>query len=481
MSCERSSEIDFVDFLLEREDPRYAEFRAHYPGCPDCAEQVAQLTRLEHELGHSAPSAAGPRPEEETLLAYAQMPASLGFDVRRSLETHLEACAPCRTELSVLERFDFEAIGVVQEATEAEPVSLWQSWKEGFSAVLGEVGGWVSQPAFAGAALAILLLPVGWFWLQGGPESPAGTSTGLAARPVVEEASPEAVGSDLSLPEASSLAAATPAPPVPEVTDPVEIEPEETSFQVAAETGTPRAAEPPSALDPVEEAGLESDSLIAGPEVTLLAAHFPNAPIQYGVEQIELLGGPSVRTQGTVRAATPGEGLSIRTLAPDHIGWTSGPTPTLYFWLSEPTTLPIEVTVADEVSIEPLVEFGSGGPRAAGLHAISLADLDVELKPGRVYQWQIAAVPDAERRSRDIRAGAAVVWKVPDAETNRSLEAAQAGERAHRLAEQGYWYDAFAQLSDWMEMQSPPEGVQEARAALLEQVDLEVRLDEDAR
>ena len=246
MSCERSSEIDFVDFLLEREDPRYAEFRAHYPGCPDCAEQVAQLTRLENELGHPAPSQAGPHPDEETLLAYAQTPASLGFDVRRGLETHLEACAPCRTELTVLERFDFEAIGVVQTAAQAESVSLWQTWKEGISSVLGEVGGWVSQPALAGAALAILLLPMGWFWLQGGPESPSGAGAGFAARPIEEEALPDAVELETGLPDASSLAAATPVPPAAEVMAPVEaeIEPEAESFQVAAETVKPRLAVP---------------------------------------------------------------------------------------------------------------------------------------------------------------------------------------------------------------------------------------------
>lgn len=184
-----------------------------------------------------------------------------------------------------------------------------------------------------------------------------------------------------------------------------------------------------------------------------------------------------MRTQGRVRAATPGAALEIWTLAPDHVGWTSESSPTLYFWLSEPTALPIEVTVADEVSIEPLVEFQSAGPRAAGLHAISLAELDAQLEPGVVYRWQVSAVPDAEHRSRDIRAGAAIVWQVPDAGTSKSWQEARAGERAHHLAEQGYWYDAFAQLSDWMDAKAPMPGVQEARASLLEQADLEVRLE----
>ena len=475
MSCEQSREIDFAAFLLEREDPRYAEFRAHYPGCPDCAEQVAQFTRLEHELGHSAPSAAGAHPAEETLLAYAEAPATLDFDLRRSLETHLEACAPCRTELSVLERFDFEAIGVMP--TEPARGSLWQNWSEGLSAALGQLGGWVTQPAFAAAALAVVLLPVGWVWLQGGPERPTGATPGFAARPVIEEPLPGVLETELGLPEATSLAEAVPPAALPEAVEPVVPEVVEPALQLAAENRPEAVVEGPSReVAPAVEP--EMDSLIAGPEVTLLAANFPSNPIRYGVDQIELLGGASVRTAGQVRAATPGTGLAIQTLAPEHVGWTSGPSPTLYFWLSEPTTLPIEVTVADDVSIEPLVEFTSGGPRAAGLHAVSLAQLGAQLEPGVIYRWQISAIPDAERRSRDVRAGAAIVWQVPDAETSRRWEEAGAGERAHRLAEQGYWYDAFAQLSEWMDAREPAQGVQEARASLLEQVDLEVPLDE---
>ena len=57
------------------------------------------------------------------------------------------------------------------------------------------------------------------------------------------------------------------------------------------------------------------------------------------------------------------------------------------------------------------------------------------------------------------------------------LERAEAGERAHRLAEQGYWYAAFGQLSDWIGAGAEVAGLRDARAALLEQVDLEVAVE----
>ncbi len=474
MSCKKSSGIDFVDFLLEREDPRYAEFRAHYPGCSECAEQVGRLTRLEQGLGHSAPGLAGPHPAEETLLAYAEAPVTLDFEARRILETHLEACSPCRTELSVLERFDFADLGVTQTQAQTESPSLWQNWGEGFSSAAREIGGWISQPAFVAAALAILILPLGWLWLKGGVESPTATGPTFASQPVTQQPVPGSV--EILMPDESTLAVAE-ASPSADASSSLEAVESTADVIALADASDALGSEKGPILEPATQVEGVDDDLIAGPAITLLAAHFPDSPIHYGVDQIEMLGGGSVRTQGRVRAATPGAALEIWTLAPDHVGWTSESSPTLYFWLSEPTALPIEVTVADDVSIEPLLEFQSAGPRAAGLHAISLAQLDAQLEPGVVYRWQVSAVPDAEHRSRDIRAGAAIVWQVPDAGTSQSWQQAGAGERAHHLAEQGYWYDAFAQLSDWMDAKAPMPGVQEARASLLEQADLEVHLE----
>lgn len=472
MSCKKSSEIDFVDFLLEREDPRYAEFRAHYPGCSECAEQVGRLTRLEQGLGHSAPSLAGPHPAEETLLAYAEAPVTLDFEARRVLETHLEACSPCRTELSVLERFDFSALGVPQAQVERESVSVWQKWGEDFSSAAKEIGGWISQPAFVAAALAILILPLGWLWLKGGVESPMATGPTFASEPMTEAPVPGSV--EVLMPDESTLDLAEASLSSEESSSAEAVE-SPADVIALADASAALGSEDRPLVEPTTQAEVVDDALIAGPAITLLAAHFPDSPIRYGVDQIEMLGGGSVRTQGRVRAATPGAALEIRTLAPDHVGWTSESSPTLYFWLSAPTALPIEITVADEVSVEPLVEFQLAGRRAAGLQSVSLAELGAELEPGVVYRWNISAVPDAERRSRDIRAGAAIVWQVPDGATLKSWEEAEAGERAHRLAEQGYWYDAFAQLSEWIEADSPAQGIQEARASLLQQVDLDMQ------
>ncbi|MFP6641680.1 MAG: DUF928 domain-containing protein [Myxococcota bacterium] len=471
MSCERTGEIDLAEFLLERAEPRFAEFRAHYPGCVDCALEVGRMTRLEQALGHPAPTPAGPHPAEETLLAYAQTPTVLAFQARRGVESHLEACAPCRSEVTVLERFDFAAIGLeVAEPTEVN--SLWTQLQDGMSGMLESMRGGLAQPALVGAGVAAVLVAggtttyVATTFDRGGQNESAPPM--FAAQPSSEAVLPGELPADLEAADETFLAAEAEAPPIAEPT----LSPDAAQLAEATAPSSPRSVSP----EPAAERS-DAEGLVAGPDVTLLAAHWPDSPIQYGVDQIELLGGTSVRSHGNARSLGSEPTLELKVLAPDHVGWTRGASPTLYYWLSQPSELPIEITLSDDVSIEPLAEHMRAGPHAAGLQAVSLAELGVQLEPGVVYRWQIAAVPDAARRSRDVRAGAAVLWQVPDAATAAALERAEVGQRAHRLAEQGYWYDAFEQLSDWIGAGAEVAGLHEARDALLEQVDLEISVE----
>ncbi len=476
MPCEDFDEIDVVDFLLEREDSRYAAFRAHYPSCSDCTREVRRGMQLEQALGHAAPSSAGDHPSEEVLLAYAQAPATLDFDVRRGLETHLEACAPCTTELTVLERFDFAAIGVASKASTPDAsVSLGTEWRKAFSNALEALGGWVVSPTFAAAALAILILPLGWLWVRDeAPMVPAPTLAESSTRPAPE--SPLVPLDPVDLQELASDEAAKGVSPGALALN--ESQPEVDQMRAPS----PREAEvlPPKTVEVAstpESPSSDISPLVAGPDIALLASNWPSGEIRYGVDQIPLLGGPSVRTYGKVRSAGGTSSLEVYALGPDHVGWTSSTSPTLYYWLSEPTSLPIEITVADDVSIEPLVEFQRGGPQAAGLHAVSLEDLGVELQAGVVYRWQAAAVVDAARRSRDVRASAALVFQERTPAQQVKWEEAELAAQAHLLAEQGYWYDAFRQLSDWTEAGLDVEGVEKARSDLLEQVEIRVPID----
>ena len=85
MRCDKSREIDLAAFVAEREDARFADFRAHYPTCPDCSQELGRWAKLERSLRGEAPLPGGPHPAESELLAYAQQPGSMQ-QVQRSAE-----------------------------------------------------------------------------------------------------------------------------------------------------------------------------------------------------------------------------------------------------------------------------------------------------------------------------------------------------------------------------------------------------------
>ena len=88
---------------------------------------------------------------------------------------------------------------------------------------------------------------------------------------------------------------------------------------------------------------------------------------------------------------------------------------------------------------------------------------------------------DPQRRAADLRSAVALRVQVPDAETAAALASVPSSERAHRYAESGYWYDAFALLSQAAAEAPDTPGLSAARAALLLQVGLREGVGEDPR
>lgn len=96
----------------------------------------------------------------------------------------------------------------------------------------------------------------------------------------------------------------------------------------------------------------------------------------------------------------------IFALAPAHgVGATRSAAPTLYWHLPEPTNCRVEFVLNDPRAAAPRIEHVIPGPHGAGVHAIALAELGVELEPGVVYTWYIQLVPDADARSQDVFSG----------------------------------------------------------------------------
>ena len=152
-------------------------------------------------------------------------------------------------------------------------------------------------------------------------------------------------------------------------------------------------------------------------------------------------------SRGTVKATTPLP--TIELLAPDqYAGQTTSPSPTLYFYVSQPIAWPTKFTVSAPSRPDPVVEANIPAPQQAGVNAIRTADYRVRLQPGVLYTWSVSVILNPKAPSRDIVASASLLRTAPDAELESALRAAAAGQRAALFAQAGFWYDAVAAAAD---------------------------------
>ena len=98
--------------------------------------------------------------------------------------------------------------------------------------------------------------------------------------------------------------------------------------------------------------------------------------------------------------------------------------------------------------------------------------MDIRLVTGTQYRWFLSLVPDPERRSKDIVAGAIVERvEIPEALRSR-LQKASREEVPGVYAEAGMWYDALTAVSNLIDEEPGNPVFRKGRAALLEQVGL---------
>jgi len=183
-------------------------------------------------------------------------------------------------------------------------------------------------------------------------------------------------------------------------------------------------------------------------------------------------GAPQRRVGGSSRGA--GDALpSVMLLVPDHVGLTASENPALYWYISKPTSVRVEVTLIDEKGETPLIEYAVQNATGPAVHRIDLAAHKVALKPDVEYQWSISVVPNPNERSNDVMAGGALKRVAePQKITARRAAGAPKDELARLYAGEGLWYDAIAAYSELIESRPGDRALREQRAALLEQVGL---------
>jgi anti-sigma factor RsiW len=122
MSCEKAQEIDLAAYLVDPDLPEWAEFREHYPSCPDCAEEVAAWSRIEASLRSSGDPQQGAHPAPELLARFEEDPRSLSPADWQRVDRHTRECRQCADELAALREFDFPVLETASATTIGETV-----------------------------------------------------------------------------------------------------------------------------------------------------------------------------------------------------------------------------------------------------------------------------------------------------------------------------------------------------------------------
>jgi len=525
VSCPHRHGIDLAEYLVEPAADRWAEFRAHYPTCADCSREVASWSNLERVLGAASVEAGRAHPAEELLLAFHRSPEALAPEERASLDLHLEGCPACRDALTALEAFDFNALQaelgeVADSPATAEPSPPQPARSRLWELVLG-LGEWLKSlgapiptPALVMALLLLLAIPsalVVWSVVRRPSALPPNTTAALESprppvavepAPEVSEFEPEVEAPGELVPPASKIAL-RPIPPVEEDVapplPPAEVAqkdaPEESSIRPAPEPPAPAASEQiaevltPPATQPLRE--LEPDSRVepslqellneleeeaAGSqrEVVAIAMAESGTP-RYAVPPGSV--GPARRISRMRAALTAVP--SLVALVPDHVGLTLHERPTLYWFISEDTDLSARLTLNDQKSIDPVLEFIVDGPLRAGIHSVRLSDHQARLEPGVKYEWFVSLAPRGEPRAYAALSAGAIQRVEPSEDLRAEIGATASSRLGHVYAQRGFWYDALAVFSRWVE-RIPAEGtMRQQRAALLEQVGLDEAADFD--
>jgi len=181
-------------------------------------------------------------------------------------------------------------------------------------------------------------------------------------------------------------------------------------------------------------------------------------------------GAPARRMAGSTRGAG-GVDATLNVLAPDHVGLTASAGPSLYWYLSKPVAVRVEVAVISEDAIDPLLEvaFDAG---TAGINRVSLADHGIEIAEDTEIEWSVAIVVDPAQRSKDIFTTGALKRVAAESALTEKLASASAEDRIGLYAEHGLWYDAIEAVSKLIDAAPGDARWRELRADFLDQVGL---------
>ena len=185
-----------------------------------------------------------------------------------------------------------------------------------------------------------------------------------------------------------------------------------------------------------------------------------------------LRGAPAARIGGRTRGIGNST-LELVVLAPDHTGLTTKEQPTLYWYVSEPVSAQLEVTLINNTDIDPKLEQIVITPTSAGIHSFDLSKTNTKLVPDVEYRWFVSAIADEKQRSNDVVASGTIQRIEPSKTLTNKISNADDSNLASAYAEEGIWYDTIDALSRMIEKSPDNFQLLAQRSALLEQVGLQ--------
>ena len=115
-------------------------------------------------------------------------------------------------------------------------------------------------------------------------------------------------------------------------------------------------------------------------------------------------GAPAVRMGAGIRGADLDSKKTLPELTvltpPLETGITVHDQPSLFWYLSKPADIPLEITVNKEFDTSLELKFKTT-PKA-GIQRLNLAEYNVHLETGVEYEWTTFLVPDADQRAKEM-------------------------------------------------------------------------------
>jgi hypothetical protein len=191
-----------------------------------------------------------------------------------------------------------------------------------------------------------------------------------------------------------------------------------------------------------------------------------------------MTGMPGNTEPGATRGAMI-EGGVLAVLTPDSVALTVAEQPRLYWYTSTTIAHPVEITIVDPRTVEPLLELQITPPIRAGVYRLSLARHGLRLAPGVDYQWNVAVVMDPSSRSSDILSSGAIKRVEPPDGLETEVVRAGADGAFAVYVRTGLWYDALAALIERIDARPDDAALRRHLAALLTQASLPAISGED--